>query len=637
MQENIFFWRRYMKYKILFITICFVFSLFLGSFTTTVDAADIDIAQQYAPILYFEKDETCFPVDVSYHIDNSYLFQIDNTEPISYSPSESDLSSYSADDYRYYYLDNQKGTVNDNGIINDYQSQENILGYTVYYRVYTESGTTIVQYWMFYAFNKGELNQHEGDWEMVQVVIPSGDSKWVAYSQHHGGQKATWGQVERDGDHIKVYVARGSHANYLRSYSGKIGVANDIVGSNGKILKPGEYTLESLEEQGWLDFRGRWGECGDDISDVAGATLLGQIGPEGPMYREGGAMWENPVSWSNTLLQANDNLFLLEWFLYNFVLIFILITAASLCITGFLIYRRHKKYGLGPRIISMFYINGLNLKSIGNILCVVGIVIAIFGLFNTWYGVSYDLSGADVLQDFEIPGTADLMKIDGINGVQIIIPGQNGPTPLGTVSLPFSLLIGIGLLFMIIATIGISHSKKLGRKYIWRGIRLLIPIILLIVAILAIGSIIPSDAVAGSEAGSSIGEILSSISSSPLGNQKTFLLSIEEVSISLQMRWGLGLGAQLLLISGIIILMAGILEIMANTIFFQPKTPVAMPHKKPTMVQQQQPPVVSQQPPTQPMQMPSQDAPGVNFCPECGGKIDEGAEFCGGCGAKLNK
>lgn len=626
-----------MKYKILFITICFVFSLFLGSFTTTVDAADIDIAQQYAPILYFEKDETCFPVDVSYHIDNSYLFQIDNTEPISYSPSESDLSSYSADDYRYYYLDNQKGTVNDNGIINDYQSQENILGYTVYYRVYTESGTTIVQYWMFYAFNKGELNQHEGDWEMVQVVIPSGDSKWVAYSQHHGGQKATWGQVERDGDHIKVYVAHGSHANYLRSYSGKIGVANDIVGSNGKILKPGEYTLESLEEQGWLDFRGRWGECGDDISDVAWATVLGQIGPEGPMYREGGAMWENPVSWGNTLLQANDNLFLLEWFLYNFVLIFILITAASLCITGFLIYRRHKKYGLGPRIISMFYINGFNLKSIGNILCVVGIVIAIFGLFNTWYGVSYDLSGAGVLQDFEIPGTADLMKIDGINGVQIIIPGQNGPTPLGTVSLPFSLLIGIGLLFMIIATIGISHSKKLGRKYIWRGIRLLIPIILLIVAILAIGSIIPSDAVAGSEADSSIGEILSSISSSPLGNQKTFLLSIEEVSISLQMRWGLGLGAQLLLISGIIILMAGILEIMANTIFFQPKTPVAMPHKKPTMVQQQQPPVVSQQPPTQPMQMPSQDAPGVNFCPECGGKIDEGAEFCGGCGAKLNK
>jgi|GEM_PF-367786 len=626
-----------MKYKILFITICFVFSLFLGSFTTTVDAADIDIAQQYAPILYFEKDETCFPVDVSYHIDNSYLFQVGITEPISYSPSGSVLSSYSADEYQYCYLDNQKGTVNDNGIINDYQSQENTLGYTVYYRVYTESGTTIVQYWMFYAFNKGELNQHEGDWEMVQVVIPSGDSKWVAYSQHNGGQKATWGQVERDGDHIKVYVARGSHANYLRSYSGKLGVANDIVGSNGKILKPGEYTLESLEEQGWLDFRGRWGECGDDISDVVGAIVLGQIGPEGPMYREGGAMWENAVSWSNNLLQANDNLFLLEWFLYNFVLIFILITAASLCITGFLIYRRHKKYGLGPRIISMFYINGLNLKSIGNILCVVGIVIAIFGLFNTWYGISYDLSGDGILQDFEIPGTADLMKIDGINGVQIIIPGQNGPTPLGTVSFPFSLLIGIGLLFMIIATIGISHSKKLGRKYVWRGIRLLIPIILLIVVILAIGSIIPSDAVAGSEASSSIGEILSSISSSPLGNQKTFLLSIEGVSIPLQMRWGLGLGAQLLLISGIIILMAGTLEIMANTIFFQPKTPVAMPHKKPTMVQQQQPPVVSQQPPTQPMQMPSQDAPGVNFCPECGGKIDEGAEFCGGCGAKLNK
>ena len=81
--------------------------------------------------------------------------------------------------------------------------------------------------------------------------------------------------------------------------------------------------------------------------------------------------------------------------------------------------------------------------------------------------------------------------------------------------------------------------------------------------------------------------------------------------------------------------MAGILEIIANTQFFETKIPLKK-HKK-AQVQQQQPPVVSQQPPTQPMQMPSQDAPGVNFCPECGGKIDEGAEFCGGCGAKLNK
>ena len=57
---------------------------------------------------------------------------------------------------------------------------------------------------MFYAFNRGHLNKHEGDWEIVEIVIPKNDEKWVGYSQHYSGQRTTWNQVEKEGNNIKI-------------------------------------------------------------------------------------------------------------------------------------------------------------------------------------------------------------------------------------------------------------------------------------------------------------------------------------------------------------------------------------------------------------------------------------------------
>ncbi|MCJ2534417.1 MAG: hypothetical protein LN364_04210, partial [Candidatus Thermoplasmatota archaeon] len=125
-------------------------------------------------------------MDVSYHIDNSYLYLVESSQPIDLNPDEEELSNYTADEY---YLDNQKGSIDDEGIVNDYTSSN--LGYTVYSHVGSSGGTTIIQYWMFYAFNPGTMNQHEGDWEMVQIVLSGQTPTQVMYSQHHGGQKAT--------------------------------------------------------------------------------------------------------------------------------------------------------------------------------------------------------------------------------------------------------------------------------------------------------------------------------------------------------------------------------------------------------------------------------------------------------------
>ncbi|MFW6122111.1 MAG: Vps62-related protein [Petrotogales bacterium] len=549
-----------MKYTKSTIILFFILTLFLG--VLSVNAADIDIAQQYAPILYFEKDETFFPVDVSYHIENSYLYQVGIDQPIDISPTKETLSEYTSDQY---YLDNQKGSVNDNGIINDYRTNMNNLGFKVYAHVISNEGTTIVQYWFFYAFNNGELNRHEGDWEMVQVILSDATPTQVMYSQHHSGQKGKWHQVEKDGIHMKVYVARGSHANYLRSYSGKLGIASDFVGDNGKILRPQNYNLELLENQTWLGFAGRWGWQGRDDNQALEAEILGQAGPYGPQYRENGSMWITPLVWSASLFQVNDVLFLFEWILYNFVILFITITILSLAFMMIGIYRRNEKTGLGPRILSILYIDGLNLKSIGNILCIIGMIIALFGLFNPWYGISIDVN----IPDYKTTGLVDLLAIDGLNGIQMTLPDAKGPIPLGSFSLPFSFFIAIGLVFFVFTSIGLIQSKKLGKKYIWRGIKLIIPFIAISIIVIILGVIIPLVSVANVGGNFDLSEAVNAISSSPFGGEKTIPLSDSNGQISLQ--WGLESGLLFLLYSGIILIISGIMEIVADTTLFESK------------------------------------------------------------------
>ena len=616
-----------------------VFLLIFLSLIGITSSAQIS-AEDYAPIYYFEAGEIFYPIDAKFQIDWSYLYEIGNSVPISTNPSENELSSYSSSSYQYYYLDNQEGSIdNYDKIIEDSQDWENIWGNKVYYRVYSLGSTQVIQYWMFYAFNAGELNQHEGDWEMVQILLINDEPSEVSYSQHYSGQRATWTQVDKEGNHIKVYVAHGSHANYLKSYSGKLGIASDIVGANGKILKPSDYTLDTLEDKSWIDYHGRWGEIATTEANAIEASILGQAGPEGPKYRENGAMWDNPVSWGNSLIPANDIIFIFEWILYNFILLFIIITLVIIVIMAFLIYRRYKKYGLGPRIVSMLYINGFNLHSIGNILCIVGIAIAIFGLFAPWYEVSYGVSGEGITETFQTKGMVNLLKLDGINGLLITIPGTSGPIPLGSFILPFSLFIGIGLVFLIIATIGIPLSKKLGSKYIWRGIRIIIPFVLILVVIMIIGSIISSIKLETGTNTDYIKSIVGPISSYPFGGKTTTYITESGISGKIDVQWQLGLGTWLLLIAGIIIIIAGVLEIISKTQFFVTKTP--LPGQALPRMPAQQPPM-SHVPPTMPPQQPSiqkqesqDDKSKVKFCTECGAKLNEKAIYCNECGKKL--
>jgi hypothetical protein len=449
----------------------------------------------------------------------------------------------------------------------------NALGYTVYAHV--DSMNNVIQYWFFYAFNGGELNRHEGDWEMVQVVLSGEQPDKVMYSQHYSGQTATWSQVEKEGDHVKVYVAKGSHANYIKPYSGKVGLASDTVADNGKILKPQtDYTIEILDDEPWLNFAGRWGWYGANDSQAAEAAILGEAGPNGPMFREDGTMWQ-PLIWAEGLQPAQDSLFILEWIVYNFLWLFIIFTLLSLLVLAFFIHRRHKTYGLGPRISSLFYIDGMNAKSIGNILCIVGIICAIFGLIYPWYTVTADVS----LPQYTQTGTFNALSVDGINGIQVQLPDRSGPVPLGTFAVPFYIIIGLGLVFIVLATIGISSSKKLGKIYITRGLRLVVYFFLILGVILAIGSIVKMAAPPNIQGNADIFYSVGAISAAPLGGHYSSAIpDVPGGSISLQ--WGFGIGAYLLFIAGIILLVAGILEIIASEQFYNEKSTDSSDKKK---------------------------------------------------------
>jgi hypothetical protein len=565
-------------------TVILIFFLGLGiiggNYVNIGAAADEDLANQYAPILYFVDGEQCFPVEVSYAIENSYLYEIGNPTPLSTSPTEDILNGYTSD---IYYLDNQRGTVTqgDNGIENDYQSKMNALGYTLYAHVDTVQN--VIQYWFFYAFNGGDLNRHEGDWELVQVVLSSGQPTQVMYSQHHSGQSATWNQVDKEGDHVKVYVAKGSHANYIKPYSGKLGLASDTVADNGKIIRPGEYSIDILDTQPWLAFAGRWGWVNVGEAAAVEAELLGEIGPNGPKFREDGTMWQ-PQLWATGLQPANDIMFVLEWLVYNFLLLFILITLLSLLIHIILINRRKKKYGLGPRVFSLLYIDGANQKSIGNILCIIALIIALLGLFFPWYTVTANVS----VPPYQQTGTFNAVTVDSFNGIQIRLPDQSGPIPLGTLAMPFYIIILVGLFFIVLATIGVSESKKLGKKYLLRGIRLLIPFLLILIFVMAVATVIPLLTPASINIDAEVNEAMRTISASPFNGQYSIQAPGGQGG-TVQFTWGLGIGAYLLLFASIILMMAGIIELITHVEFFEDKISALSSKKKDAEQKEQQP------------------------------------------------
>jgi hypothetical protein len=200
-------------------------------------------------------------------------------------------------------------------------------GPVVYGRVATAGDETVLQYWYFYYSDvysypfapAGLLWQaHEGDWEVVNVVLSSdGEPLYTGYSQHCLGQRRDWSSVERvDGTHPVVHVALGSHANYYSTGLHPFNLAcvpppaiallqrlglpmpADVVGA-GSTLGPPSSDGRALPvhnlangDAAWLDFGGQWGELQYFHAPAPVGTVALGTAPVGPAYHE---VWSDPL------------------------------------------------------------------------------------------------------------------------------------------------------------------------------------------------------------------------------------------------------------------------------------------------------------------------------------------------------
>jgi hypothetical protein len=568
----------------------------LASATALPEAAQQSLAERFKPVMYFDSNERCFPVNVEYYISNCNLNQsVDfNITLLTADPTPEMLDLY-ADPNAGYYLDNRLGSIHDSGIVDQYAKDKPTLEYTVYAHVFDSGSLIVVQYWFFYVFNFGKYNNHEGDWEMITVVLDGSEAPLsVGYSQHNSGQRAEWSMVEKDGDHPHVYVALGSHANYLRYYQGTLELARDTVSNSGFVLQPTDikYHIVLLGEKGagghpaaqnWLDFGGAWGNYGN----IADGTM-GRRGPPGPGFRADGQMWQGDV-WSSGLNTVDQNFLTAEWPIYYFVPIYAVIIAIPIIFHTVKILRKVSKNQLKKPYIRVFDFKGANLKTVGNIMALAGVAIGLISAFFPYYYANLNAAYGD----FDTGGWVQLFAINGHDGAQInaLDPGY-GLIQVGSVPIPFAYVVIAGLIVFFFIMVGASR-RRAGFKYLSRGINLLLPLILAVLVVALLSSLVPYfPTISSAQSSDQVKTITSIMSSHPLGGD----MSINYPGFGFaQMQWGIGIGAYLMLIGGILLVLGAIFQ------FTSKAKDEPAPSNPPTQPQYQQPgqPEPQYQPPEQ--------------------------------------
>lgn len=191
---------------------------------------------------------------------------------------------------------------------------------TAYARVIVQPGPqVIIQYWFFYYFQNWNLNvNHEGDWEVVQLVFKSGEGldtillnnlkpEYVLYSAHEYGFFAFWDEVSKEDSRPEVFVADGSHANYVKGgcYSTSLGGRQFLpwydhapefksrrIDPEVEVIPENAAQAISGTPQQWVRFSGNWGSTFSSL-------FRKSLSPPSPRQQE---KWTDPMGWGKSLL-----------------------------------------------------------------------------------------------------------------------------------------------------------------------------------------------------------------------------------------------------------------------------------------------------------------------------------------------
>lgn len=540
--------------------LCVAFVVVLALQPSVRAQANETLAAQYAPVLHFTQGEKFYPTTVDYIIGSCVLKQRDSSGTsflVDSAPTAGNLGTYTSSNL---FLDNTYVTFEN--IAADYASKQASVGYSAYVHVVNSYSGTVIQYWLFYVYNNGPLNDHQGDIEVIEVFLDgAGNPQTVLLSQHGAGQNAAWADVEKSDNHPVVYVAQGSHANYFRSYQGKMGIENDVVGSDGKTINPSELHLEMLSDQSWLDFAGRWGYWGTD-QEVA----LGRAGPYGPVFNQDGTRWAQPQSYLASTLAVNGTYFILAWLVSSFLLFFIIYIVARGAWKGWSIFKLKRKGGL---LVGRF-LRGRG--SFGLILGIAAIIVTVIALFLPWYTITASSETGPLAQQ----GDVTLMSIDGIHGVTVNMflgignsDASSGYMTLFSAQLPFAIIIGAGIVLLALDVIGVKSGKSLGKK-LWIGIiTAILPVILVLVFISQLPALLPfaNGLFPGASIPPEVGDIMRTIAGSPLiGTTSASLPTVGVTTVN----WGLAFGAYLFYVAVVFRIVGGFLMYTAGDLQRKP-------------------------------------------------------------------
>jgi hypothetical protein len=277
--------------------------------------AEEELAQRYAPVVRLvEQKEECGPGEPYEPIDIDAIFGQDTVslrgpwtenDLVKIAPTAADVGKGLFE----YNLDFPGDALNPGC---DYERWARRITQGKQPAVYAHVATELaypdrlaLQYWIFYPFNDWN-NNHEGDWEMVQLVFAAASPDEalgkqpleIGYSQHEGAEKAAWedDKLERvDGTHPVVYPAAGSHANFYDDalYIGRSadeGVGCDDTTGPSRELRPVVRTIPSNPAAArnafpWIAYEGRWGERQRAFLN----------GPTGPNLK---SQWTEPITWA---------------------------------------------------------------------------------------------------------------------------------------------------------------------------------------------------------------------------------------------------------------------------------------------------------------------------------------------------
>jgi hypothetical protein len=200
-------------------------------------------------------------------------------------------------------------------------------GVTVYGRVARDGKHIVLQYWLFYYDNfysypflpPGAIWQsHEGDWEVVNVVLSKTRRPLsVGLSEHCSGETRPWTETELRKGHPTVYVALGSHANYFEpglhefeqaclpaeviGFFQQAGLPRPAdVAADGPAAGPRRPGLEpaGIEQvsdgaPSWIAFPGFWGELQYFNAPAPIGTQVFGTSPVGPAFH---TVWHEPLA-----------------------------------------------------------------------------------------------------------------------------------------------------------------------------------------------------------------------------------------------------------------------------------------------------------------------------------------------------